>query len=536
MTSEVTHRLIDRYVDSRQFVLGGRFLLAFVTLCCGCSKQSFSRNGDNSANAAEARVAKANTAKMEFVERVRPAVQTFCGDCHAMPRPASTSRDEWVEEVNQGFVLYGESGRSDLEVPNYDDVLKFFQYQTSETISFPDSILSDSPCPVSFRQEAVRFPGSRPPGVTNVSWIDIGLNNAPALVYCDINTGAVMAHWPGQDGGTTQRLATLLQPVHVEPCDLDADGWIDLVVADIGEFNANDSNLGRVIWLRRIPETERFESVTLMEGISRVADVQPADFDGDGDTDLVVGIFGWRKTGRVAMLINDGSDEQGRPRFLEREIDPRHGASNVIPHDFNGDGRLDFITLFSQEHEVVEVFLNQGEATFTNEVIWAAPDPAYGSSGIELVDLDQDGDSDVLYTNGDSFDRGPKRHHSVQWLENRGSLPFLHHHLCHMPGALQAKAGDVDGDGDLDVIACSQLSGPVRDNFKNANISSMILLIQETAGTFRPTQVERSLQFHMSLELADFDGDGKLDIATGNYLRETESNAAQPDLTLWWNQ
>ena len=56
----------------------------------------------------------------------------FCGDCHAMPRPASTPRDEWVEEVNQGFVLYGESGRSDLEVPNYDEVLKFFQFQAPE--------------------------------------------------------------------------------------------------------------------------------------------------------------------------------------------------------------------------------------------------------------------------------------------------------------------------------------------------------------------------------------------------------------------
>ncbi len=128
---------------------------------------------------------------------------------------------------------------------------------------------------------------------------------------------------------------------------------IDLVVADIGEFNANDSDLGRVIWLRRDPENRRnSKAITLMEGISRVADVQPGDFDGDGDTDLMVGIFGWRKTGRIVDADQQGPGDDGMPRFEEREIDSRHGASNVLPCDFNGDGNLDFITLFSQEHEV----------------------------------------------------------------------------------------------------------------------------------------------------------------------------------------
>ncbi len=356
----------------------------------------------------------------------------------------------------------------------------------------------------------------------------------PALVYCDVNTGAVMAHWPGSDGGTTTRLATLLQPVHTETCDLDADGWMDLVVADIGEFNANDSDLGRVIWLRRVPETEKFETIELMEGISRVADVQPGDFDADGDTDLLVGIFGWRKTGHIVMLINQGADEEGMPQFEEREIDPRHGASNVLPCDFNGDGKLDFIALLSQEHEVVELFLNQGDATFKNELIWAAPDPAYGSSGIELVDMDLDGDIDVLYTNGDSFDRGPKPHHSVQWLENRGELPFVHHHLCNMPGVLNARAGDFDGDGDMDVVAASLLARPIREQFKDSNISSVVLLVQESPGVFKPTQLERSTQLHMSIATADFNGDGKLDFATGNYCRDAEGDL--PDLVVWWNQ
>ena len=521
------------YVVFSRFVLIG-CLLGAALLSGGCGLETPAP--DRVPNAVAIRKAKAKADQAAFVERIRPEVKTFCADCHAMPRPENTARDEWVDEVNQGFVLYGESGRSDLEVPNYDDVLKFFQYQAPETVAFPDSILGHKPCPIGFDPQAVRFPGSRPPGVTNIRWTDLGLGGSPALVYCDIGTGAVFAHWPGGDGGTTKRLATLLQPIHTEPCDLDADGNIDLIVADIGEFNANDSNLGRVVWLRRLPESERFKAITLMEGISRVSDVQPADFDGDGDTDLMVGIFGWRKTGRIVMLVNEGPDDDGMPRFSQREIDSRHGASNVPPIDFNGDGSLDFITLLSQEHERVELFLNQGDGTFKNELIWAAPDPAYGSSGIELVDMDLDGDVDILYTNGDSFDRGPKPHHSVQWLENCGELPFVHHHLCNMPGVLNAKAADFDGDGDLDVVAGSLLAGSVRERCKQAKISSIAVLIQESPGVFRPTQLESSAQLHLSIATADFDGNGKEDFAIGNYLRESEAVGELPDLVIWWNR
>ena len=104
-----------------------------------------------------------------------------------------------------------------------------------------------------------------------------------------------------------------------------------------------------------------------------------------------------------------------RTQFSERTIDQRHGAVNLPTYDLDGDGDL---ILFSQEHEVVEAFINGGKASFHRELIWAAPDPAYGSSGLELVDLDGDGDQDVLMTNGDSFDRGAKPYHGVQWLKN----------------------------------------------------------------------------------------------------------------------
>jgi hypothetical protein len=472
--------------------------------------------------------------QLAFVEEVRPKVEAFCGDCHAMPRPASSTREDWEAEVNQGFMLYGQSGRTDLVVPEYDDVLKFFQYQAPHEMVMPATIEDYPPAPVSLAAQEVSARSNRPPGVTNVRWIDLGVKDTPALVYCDIGTGAVNAHWPREPDQPTKRLATLLQPVHLEPCDLDGDGLLDLVAADIGEFNADDSKFGSVAWLRRKPNSDQFEKILLREDLARVADVQPGDFDADGDTDLLVGVFGWRETGRIFMLVNDGQDEDGRLRFSEREIDSRHGAVNVIPTDLNQDGKLDFVALLSQEHERVEAFLNRGDATFDKQLIWAAPDPAYGSSGIELVDLDQDGDLDVLYTNGDSFDRGPKPHHSVQWLENDGSYPFNRHHLCEMPGVLNATAGDFDSDGDLDVVAVSLLSSTESQKLAGRRTSSVVLLVQTVPGEFERTMVEPNDHNHISVEAGDFNDDGKVDFAVGTFLRE--GGQGSPDLVIWSNR
>src|SRR5207237_8018061 len=125
------------------------------------------------------------------------------------------------------------------------------------------------------------------------------------------------------------------------------------------------------------------------------------------------------------------------PVFAPRVLDNRHGATHVPVADLNGDGKPDFVALMSQEHETVVAFLNEGGGRFRKETIYTAPHPSFGSSGIQLVDLDGDGDLDVLYTNGDSLDAPYllKPYHGVQWLENTGSFPFTHHRLADVYAA-----------------------------------------------------------------------------------------------------
>src|SRR5262249_43813800 len=159
--------------------------------------------------------------------------------------------------------------------------------------------------------------------------------------------------------------------------------------------------------------------------------------------------------------------------------------------DLNGDGKPDFVALISQEHETIVAFLNEGDGRFRKETIYTAPHPAYGSSGIQLVDLNGDGRLDVLYTNCGSLDRHYfKPFPGVQWLENRGTFPFAHPPLTTMPGAERAVAADLDGDGLLDVVAVSLLPGDTFPERDKLGLDSVILLRQIAPGQFARYSLE----------------------------------------------
>ena len=227
-----------------------------------------------------------------------------------------------------------------------------------------------------------------------------------------------------------------------------------------------------------------------------MSDVEIADFNGDGSNDLAVAAFGWRKTGRISILENRTTNVS-QPALIEHVIDPRPGGIHIIPADLNHDGKIDFVTLLAQEHETVLAYVNKGanDFSFDRKVIYSAPHPNWGSSGIELVDLDKDGDLDILLTHGDTFDdQIVKPYHGIQWLENTGGYPFVEHTLAQMPGVHRAKAADLDGDGDLDIIACALLAGG--SDVDEKTLPALVWLEQTKRGVFVRHTIELGVPRH----------------------------------------
>jgi hypothetical protein len=338
--------------------------------------------------------------------------------------------------------------------------------------------------------------------------------------------------WLSLDGKRAQigPLLKLAFPAHLCHTDLDADGVADYVAADLGSFVPEDHSRGRVVWLRQDSAAggSGFEEVVLLEGVGRVADAQTADFDGDGDLDVIVAVFGWHTTGGVLLLRREGENE-GLPHFKTQVVDDRSGAIHVPVTDLNGDGRPDFVVLYSQEHESIEACLNRGDGTFDKQVLYRAPDPAYGSSGISLADIDGDGDLDVLYTNGDTFD-SPflKPYHSVRWIENR-SGSWQDHLIVNLPGVSRALAADFDADGDLDVAACCFCPPHVLTP-QLPHMPSLVWLEQRDEA-FVAHAIELANSIHATMELADENQDGTPDIIVGNFAKSAEDK--HPPIDVW---
>jgi hypothetical protein len=448
-----------------------------------------------------------------------------CTQCHLFPPPDVLPRKAWgtIAYEMAGLAIGGigapQGGppvSADFDV---ERIIHYYETHAPQVLPTPEPWPPVESGPLRFARHAFRLPeGPATPTIANVAFWPLEPNGRPKIVAAEMGAGLVLAADPARPDDGLLRLGSVPNPCHTQAIDLDRDGRMDLLVANLGDFAPGDHLKGSVVWLRQLANGS-FQPITLAAGLPRVADVEAADFDGDGKLDLVVAAFGWREVGGVYLLENRTTD-WSHPVFVKRELDSRQGAIHVIPADLNQDGRTDFVALFAQHYETVVAFLNDGKGGFRTETIDQAPHPAWGSSGISLVDLDGDGDLDVLVANGDMLDDFLlKPYHGIRWLENRGTFPFVPHPLASLPGVHRARAVDLDGDGDLDIVACAYVQfSPVSGIPSSvlANQPSLVWLEQVAPGRFERHTLEVGGR-HVSLDVGDYNNDGNVDILLGNF-------------------
>jgi hypothetical protein len=446
-----------------------------------------------------------------------------CTGCHALPTPDILPRAAWGAKVYEmiGLITGGIGAPKDGPPPSYDfeveRVVHFYEARAPLSLPSPEPWPDPAENPLRLARHPFR-PAGLPatPGVANVRFLDLDRKGRPQIVASDMNHGLVLSGSPSRPGAGLRVIGRVPNPCHAEAVDLDRDRRLDLLVADLGDIPPGDHLKGSVVWLRQLAGGS-YRKHVLASGLPRVADVEAADFDGDGDLDLVVAAFGWRQVGSVLLLENRTGDWSA-PVFVPRVVDPRPGAIHVPPADLDGDGRPDFVGLLAQHYETVVAYVNAGGGAFRPHPIYAAPHPAWGSSGIQLVDLDGDGDLDVVLTHGDMLDDFLiKPWHGIQWLENRGGLNFVEHDLAALPGVEAARAADLDEDGDMDIVAVTLVQTSEADaRGPRLTLPSLVWLEQVAPGRFQRHTLEVG-GHHVTLDLGDYDGDGDVDIVVGNF-------------------
>lgn len=240
--------------------------------------------------------------------------------------------------------------------------------------------------------------------------------------------------------------AGLVAPLRATPVDFDGDGDRDVVVADIGLVQARVDLVGRVVLLLN-EGSAGYRPRVLLDGVGRVACAEPADLDGDTDLDLTLCEFG-AKDGSVAWL-----ERTAQGSFVRHELRREAGAIHAYPFDADGDGDLDIAVALSQRAQQVLLYRNRGGGQFDEEILYRASDENFGLTGIELADLDGDGDTDVLVAAGDYLDETfDLTQHGVYLLENDGAGRFSARKLVAATGVHAVKAIDLDRDCDTDLV------------------------------------------------------------------------------------
>jgi hypothetical protein len=517
----------------RRFGLGSGAALFLVAAGAFLALEGCSRNAPNGTDIASPPATPTATANLP--ERI----QRFCGSCHENPPADTFPRSVWKDLIERMYVMSNESGRP-LQPPPIEEVVSYFEQRAP--LQLPPAVIrrADHPLPVRFTRLDYPVCDSPPhvpsPHVSNVNLVHFFDPKNLDVLACEMYGGAVLLLQPylpqpkwhvlygtGPDKG--------FNPAHTEMVDLDQDGITDVLVANLGNMLPTDRRCGSVLWLRGRGDG-RFEPITLFKDKGRIADVQVADFNGDGKLDLLVAAFGWNKVGEIYYLENRTKDWK-KPEFTPHMLDDRHGTIHVPIADLNGDGKPDFVALISQENETIVAFLNDGKGHFDKRTLFKAPHPGYGSSSIQLVDLNGDGKLDVLYTNGDVLDKPYllKPYHGIQWLENKGELNFEYHPLAAMYGVNRAVAADIDGDGDLDIVAVCLLPAENFPKRTEQKLDALIVLEQTAPGVFARHTVETENCDHVTCAVGDVFGSGRLDVVTANFTNHTVENA----VTIWKN-
>lgn len=288
----------------------------------------------------------------------------------------------------------------------------------------------------------------------------------------------------------------------VSIADFDADGLLDLIIVTeddvrFGRTNVHEYYRGQAGGgLARLPM-----SLPDMEADA----VAHGDVDGDGDLDLVVA-----GAGQDRLLVNDG-----RGVFTDEtasRLPPEERTTQDAEFaDLDGDGDLDLVLGQEGGHAL---WLNDGSGRFSE-----ASDrlPAPGNVEARKVtpgDVDGDGDLDLYFSHVGWQEREPQD----RLLINDGRARFTDGTAGRIPAetgtTLTARFADLDGDGDLDLVRGEH--GP------------LTVWANDGAGVFTDVSEavlgdNRADGPNIALALADFDGDGRIDIYVG------QLKAGRPD-------
>lgn len=312
--------------------------------------------------------------------------------------------------------------------------------------------------------------------------------------------------------------------------DLDRDGFPDIVSVH------EDSNHLRIAFGNADPDHWTLATIASGDIVAAIEDVAVGDLDGDGWPDLVSA----SEEAHLAFFRNPGSAKATRAGGWQGFVPPvtqgRGSWLRVFVADIDGDSRNDLIGANKGASDIVDP--DAPRADRTTSLFTLRGDPMRADAWQEQVllvkdvpntalpvDIDGDGDLDVL--------AAARLAQEAYILENRGTdsagaTQVVPHPIAIensvLPGctvatsAFQSAFRDMNGDGRPDLV--TSFFEKCGDPRASGGVPALGWIEQ-------PASLDAPWTYHrigdilpdmvIAVELADIDGDGDLDVVTGGY-------------------
>lgn len=260
-------------------------------------------------------------------------------------------------------------------------------------------------------------------------------------------------------------------PEDVAIADVNGDGWHDVIVS---------AELAHLIYFQNPgveARTKRWERLILPQTLGRGSFIRVflADLNGDGRPEAVTANKGEQnpdprtsKPTPISVFHVNGDPLNGTS-WQEQELARYLVPQNSHPVDIDSDGDTDIVGGVRVGPRIV-LFRNNGAAVF-EELPINASDGAFGGFNFAFADMNKDGRTDIVTATSGSvtFTDG------IGWLEQPAKLtqPWTFHRIGDFgpDWMIGIELGDIDGDGDLDVLS-GGYSGGARDHDQHLPLNS----------------------------------------------------------------
>lgn len=436
-----------------------------------------------------------------------------CGSCHEAPAPAALPKSVWKETVlpemaaRLGIATFGYDPELILGPDEYALARAHGHYPATPALTHDDwhrlydYIIDLAPdtleAPPQIELQALTGFTPRTYNVDRQSGSLItyaGQTNDGSLI-----TGDGYAKLTPLGPNAPRPIVTARAPiVHHQPHPAG-----DLLL-EIGNIYPTEAHNGRLLRLGDGGRTE-----VIADSLHRPVYFLSTDLDDDGVDEIVICEYG-NYTGALTLLTKEGDD------YRRKRLSGMAGAIRVIAEDLDEDGRTDLLVLHAQGDEGIDALYQQADGSFRQESLLRFS-PVWGTSWFELIDMDGDGDQDIVTVHGDNADYSNLRkpYHGLRIWTNDGNGHYNQAYFLPLPGATRVVTRDFDADGDIDLaVACNFA------DFTHQPEASFVYLEQQPGSdlTFTASTTPAALDGRwLIMEAFDADLDGDEDIVLGSF-------------------